>query len=574
MSFEQISASPAGNPSTPKPMVVDDYNFETPGPDPCDDDNLLCNETMPDINPCLSHVKKTPSCVPYDNMTPPHVQLKNVSKYAQTLYNTDPVSFFKNRLTYDASDIKIANNSQSITFPVTLSLQGGANCPSSVNAYAKVFREHDTDYENEREIYDCFAHRVDSCFFVTPICVGDIPLGSSLDTVVRNKWKKIMSAERLEKFAKDKLRIVITENCNPRASKFNDVFHLMNKGFVDIIVVQTVHALETMKLNNVCHGDLHPGNILFPESKDIGLWHTEGKLYVNAIAGSVHGTIQNADFECPRVVKIFDWDHGKVLSDSHDPRLWFLDTIAFVKTLLVGYRGPKIWDATDQLKAIINKTDYWQKYDTESKKWTRVQPHASGADRFWFHVAQEDVLKMEPEEISVVNQFLKHAYRRCISSILRGGKYVLSPFFVAREWSGDTNDFMRTFKKAYLSYVVKQKREDPTYILGYYDPGPDGLSLQSSARPYTSLHLKHFFKTMILDPEISALITPHFVVEHADWDDDEKYDAFGHAFEDALVRWKNQTGDKMTRATKHPAAGRTETLGHLIEKHDIFRTVN
>ena len=126
------------------------------------------------------------------------------------------------------------------------------------------------------------------------------------------------------------------------------------------------------------------------------------------------------------------------------------------------------------------------------------------------------------------------------------------------------------FKKAYLSYVEKTK-----YILGLYDPGPDGISLASSARPNIKKDLNLFFKMIIYSPGlysiVSSLVTPHFVMEHADWSDKKKYGMFKAVYNDSMANWRTKTGTEVTLDTKHPAPGRTETLRQLMEKHYISR---
>lgn len=550
------------------------------------DDDLMCDETM-DVRKafsspsfetsimdysCLTKAPKTASCRPHGDKTSPHEQIRGISDRVQTLFDEDPVAFLHERVAYDKASVKISDGLFSVTFPVSLAIEG-SNCPSRVPAYAKVFFKGFIDNERERKTYDCFTHDIDSCFFVAPLCVGDVPIDCLFESTIKMLWMGLAASNRthygtFESYMElNCLGILFTENCNPSRQK-NNVTRYINEQYADTIVVQMFHALQTLRENNMCHGDLHSDNILFPEAKDIGLERTGTELYFNETSKKMSTTLRNADFECPRVVKIFDWDRVRIVPEKQS-KLIFLDTIAFVKTLLFVYKGPRIWDPpTDQLRKIMRDIEYWQ-----DPHGNRTEPNAKGARRFDVHVDPEDVNKMSPEDLSVVMHFFRNAYQRSLASILRGGRYRLSPFFVVRHWSGDMNDFGTVFARAYNEYDAEQTKENPGRgFLGLHDPGPDGSTLAQSALVYTRAFLNFFFQNLVL--QRGEQVTPHFVVEHANWDDEDKFDLYAEAFKTALTRWESRNGEKMTLYTRHPAPGRTETLIDVIKKSGVVEIAN
>lgn len=548
----------------------------------CDDDeDLTCEEEMPDLSglhQCLSQARATAVCRPFNKNTLPYAKIRGISERAQTMFNADPESFFKYALKFD-SKIKVAAHDLTLTVPVELLMSATDDCPLKVNAYAKFYfpsESHDT----ERKIYECLVHNSHSDFFVFPICVGTIPNGFRNDHL-KPFWDSYMlngfesphpmKKEYLElsnSLKKKPVNFVLTENCNPNSSSKSTIDGFMNDDrFKHLIVVQMYHALQVMRQNNICHGDLHPGNILFPEVTSLGFTNENEsrveQLYLNVDSGQTKVSIKNGDIGFSRLVKIFDWDFGQIIG-LFDRKTCYLDTVSFVKLLVLHYNFP----VDDDVKYILQKVEYWQDPAGE-----RVKPNAPQAKLYKQFVYHKDIHKLSLNELERVSQFLENLYKIAISSIIRSNDCActLSPFFVVRMWNGSYSGFKETFLKAYADYTHKVfGTSSTTGLLGFYDPGPDGKSLYALVEHDNKLvmFIKKIFVMLINSEAVKSLVTPHFVIEHANWNGDY-FDKTAENFEQALERWREQRGESATLHTEHPASGRYDTIENLLDKHGI-----
>ena len=215
-------------------MDVEDMDerkaFSSPSIETSGDAMMTNSDTVKSVDSivdysCLTRAPKTKSCRPHDDTTSPHVQIRSISDRVQTLFDEDPVGFLHERVAFDRASVKISDGLFSFTFPVSLAIEG-SNCPSRVLAYAKVFFKGFIDNEREKKIYDCFIHDIDSCFFVAPLCVGDVPIDCLFESTVKRLWLGLAASKSRHPYygivksymAYNCLGVLFTENCNPTSS--------------------------------------------------------------------------------------------------------------------------------------------------------------------------------------------------------------------------------------------------------------------------------------------------------------------------------------------------------------------
>lgn len=259
----------------------------------------------------------------------------------------------------------------------------GLNIP--VKTIFKWYRQNDKEVLVEAESYSCVVDKFVTPFFAFPLCVafpGKTPENFGMEGRARRIFE-VTDEERLG--------FIVSENCGAMtlARYVNDTsrHRPFDREFYSAIV-QVCLALDEMAENGVVHHDMHFGNIMFPESRDIVQnVGTNTKTYLvarrqfldsGATTAGVpdvwvvekdgdlvsHGTIpseEDAFFAIDRMVKIYDWDWIETRVSAQDKKLYH-DKIGFLRNLVslnfpmravLGSDGD-----LEKLDLVLKKTEY------------------------------------------------------------------------------------------------------------------------------------------------------------------------------------------------------------------------
>lgn len=262
-------------------------------------------------------------------------------------------------------------------------VRGGLKIP--VKTIFKWYRQHDEDVLLEAESYSCVVDKFVTPFFAFPLCVafpGKTPKNFGMERDARRRFR-VKDEERLG--------FIVSENCGAMtlARYVNETspHRPFDREFYSAIV-QVCLALHEMADNRMVHHDMHFGNIMFPESRDIvqnvgtntktylvarrqfleSGATTEGEPDVWVVAKDdgvpSHAAIPNegtdAFFAIDRMVKIYDWDWIETGVDARDKKLYH-DRIGFLRNLAslnFPMRAVLGSDDLEKLDLVLKKTEY------------------------------------------------------------------------------------------------------------------------------------------------------------------------------------------------------------------------
>lgn len=259
----------------------------------------------------------------------------------------------------------------------------GLNIP--VKTIFKWYRQHDEHVLLEANSYSCVVDKFVTPFFAFPLCValpGKTPEKFGMERDARRRFG-VTDEERLG--------FIVSENCGAMtlARYVNDTspHRPFDREFYSAIV-QVCLALYEMAENRVVHNDMHFGNIMFPESRDIvqnvgtntktylvarrqfldsgATTKGEPDVWVVAEDAAVpsHAAIPNKEteafFAIDRMVKIYDWDWIETDVDAGDKKLYH-DKIGFLRNLAslnFPMRAVLGSDDLEKLDLVLKKTEY------------------------------------------------------------------------------------------------------------------------------------------------------------------------------------------------------------------------
>lgn len=247
----------------------------------------------------------------------------------------------------------------------------------------KWYRQNDEDVLREAESYSCVVDKFETPFFAFPLCVafpGNTP-----------KFKMEDDARhRFGVTTNERLGFIVSENCGSmtlgRYVGETSMYRPFDREFYSAIV-QVCLALEEMAFSGVIHHDMHFGNIMFPESREIvqnvgtktrmclaakRTFLEKGEIGDYSVrvvtrddeekfgCGATPNDSEHHYFTIDRMVKIYDWDRIETDVPAGDKRLYH-DKIGFLRKLVslnFPMRAVLDSDTLEKLELILKRTEY------------------------------------------------------------------------------------------------------------------------------------------------------------------------------------------------------------------------
>lgn len=385
---------------------------------------------------CLHDVDPEPNkmCVTVTNTATYRDRVRSVARVIQSILK-------KNYLPGDMMDTDAAGTaevfsrkvrfrgrnsaSQTVIIDGVFIVKCDGNPHLPIKVVFKWYRENDKDVLKEAQSYSCIINGFQLPFFAFPLSVA-LP-GLRMDNMPMQHDVKL----RFRAKDTEQLGFIMSENCGTMTlgQYVGDTasFRPFDRDFYSAIV-QTCLALDEMSSRGVVHGDMHFGNIMFPELQqvvqNVGV---KTKMYLvtsNSIGKKSPSTIRVAMddmdhhinneselfFSIDRIIKIYDWDWIETEVDGEDKNRYH-DKIGFLRNLAAlrfPLRAVLDFNTLGDLTRIMKQTEYKRRHVTTNEWVTYMQKSEMNA------LSEDDVEIMKNVVDRVMEELASYAFLACM----------------------------------------------------------------------------------------------------------------------------------------------------------------